>query len=676
MRFFFESSVGGRRLPLLLLLLLLALGLGVVRAQTETGTPRWRFYAGKNSILYSSPAIGPDHTVYVGVEFDTSPLTGMVLAIAPDGAEKWNAPLPQEVEAPPVLSADGTTLYVGCGDGRLYALDTQTGATRWTYDTGRSSAIYSSPAIASDGTIYIGSTYLTTLSDSVFYAVSPSGQKRWAISAAGSVEGAPAVAADGTIYFGAGQTIYAVSPGGTVKWTYPTKGTIWVAPAIGGDGTIYIGSDANEFLALTPGGKLKWSAAISAGSGAAVGADGTVYVGAIDGKLYALNPADGTPVGTGAWPVVTGAGIFSVPAVRSDGTIIFGSDDAAVRAVNADGSQRWIANVGDAVHASPVVDTDGTIYVGTVGGYLYSFTGSGAGLSGYSSWPMLSHGPAHRSRATPIANGGRLINVSTRGEVGAGRDMIAGVVVQGSTGKPLLVRGVGPALQAFGVAGVLPDPKLSVTVKASDVPLTNDNWDDADGPAIAALAAKVGAFPLAPGSRDAALQVTAAPNTTYSAIVSSADGGGGIALAEIYDADSTNTAARLINISTRGHVGTGDGGLIPGFVVSGAGTVRVLVRAVGPGLTAYGVSGVLARPMISVYDAAQRLVGTNSGWTSGGLAGDIAGAAKLAGAFALDPGSTDAAMILTLNPGAYTAVVRGSDGGTGEALCEVYVLPY
>lgn len=134
--------------------------------------------------------------------------------------------------------------------------------------------------------------------------------------------------------------------------------------------------------------------------------------------------------------------------------------------------------------------------------------------------------------------------------------------------------------------------------------------------------------------------------------------------------------ARLVNLSTRAQVGTGDKILIPGLVIGGSDPVRVLVRAIGPGLTAFGVSGALARPTMTVFSAAtQKAIGSNTGWSGGADKGDIAGAAAVVGAFALADGSADCAALLTLTSGAYTIQVSGVGGTTGEALVEVYVLP-
>ncbi len=273
---------------------------------------------------------------------------------------------------------------------------------------------------------------------------------------------------------------------------------------------------------------------------------------------------------------------------------------------------------------------------------------------------------------TTTARTDRLVNLSSRVRIsGADGVLITGFVIGGERSKQLLIRGIGPALTGFEVGGALANPRLRV-YRGTTLVAENDDWNAEAGAAFG----RVGAFGLTAGSRDAALVVNLEPGA-YTAHVS--DGGAaGVALAEIYDA-SPNPGAeyqRLLNISTRGEVTAGEGALIGGFVVTGNAPKRLLVRGVGPGLAAFGVSGVLADPRLRVFRQAE-LLGENDNWsTVPAEAAVTAGAARDAGAFALPPGSRDAAVILTLAPGAYTAQVTAADGtGTGTALIELYELP-
>ncbi len=276
----------------------------------------------------------------------------------------------------------------------------------------------------------------------------------------------------------------------------------------------------------------------------------------------------------------------------------------------------------------------------------------------------------------------RLTNVSVRTGTSAGDNtLIVGVVIGGSgTGgtMPLLVRGVGPTLSSYGVAGVLADPELEFFRQTVAAPIaTNDNWGG--DTQISSAGNSVGAFPLVSNaSKDAALYLTPASGA-YSANVVGAGGTTGIALAEIYDASGLAYSAstpRLINVSARAQVGTGDGVLIAGFVIAGSAPVTVLVRAVGPTLSNYGVGGVLADPQLQLTQtvgSTSVIVASNDNW---GGDTQIASASVAVGAFSLaGPTSKDAAILVTLQPGIYSAKVSGVGNTTGIALIEVYEVP-
>jgi len=150
-------------------------------------------------------------------------------------------------------------------------------------------------------------------------------------------------------------------------------------------------------------------------------------------------------------------------------------------------------------------------------------------------------------------------------------------------------------------------------------------------------------------------------------------GSAAVVLIECYDGASSDSSARLVNASARAYVGTGDDVLIPGFVISGTGTVRLLVRAVGPTLGNFGVSGALADPLLALYQSGT-LIGLNNDWQAASNAAQVATATASAGAFALPDGSRDAALLVDLPAGAYTANVSGVGNTTGTALVEIYVV--
>lgn len=279
------------------------------------------------------------------------------------------------------------------------------------------------------------------------------------------------------------------------------------------------------------------------------------------------------------------------------------------------------------------------------------------------------------------ASAARFVNLSSRLSTVDGDDtraFIAGFVVSGTAPKQMLIRAIGPGLAGFGVGGAVANPRLSV-FSGGQIVAANDDWIDT--PALQAAATRVGAFNLAAGSGDAAMLVTLPPGA-YSAQVGT-NGGQGVALVEVYDVESAQTTARLINLSTRGFVGTDDAVLVAGFVVSGTTPKRVLVRGVGPALGGFGVTGALTDSVLRIHSGST-VVAQNDNWettqlVAGGpvpaAAVEIAASARTAGAFALPPGGRDAALVVTLPPGIYSAIVSGAGNSIGAGLVEVYELP-
>lgn len=275
------------------------------------------------------------------------------------------------------------------------------------------------------------------------------------------------------------------------------------------------------------------------------------------------------------------------------------------------------------------------------------------------------------SAATPrsfaAATTDRLFNISSRTQVGTGGNvMIAGFIIGQGGPKKVLIRAVGPGLTQFGVSGVLADPILELHDSATTI-ATNDNWNAADQ----ATMTEAGAFALAAGSKDAVIVTTLNPGA-YTAIVSGAGSTTGIALVEVYDMSG---GSRLVNISTRALVGSGGSVMISGFIVgSGGPSRRVLIRASGPALNAFGVPGTLTDPMLTVFNGAGNAIATNDNWDAGDATtvAAVKQAMTDAGAFAFAPGSKDAATVLDLPGGGYTVHVAGVNNTQGVALIECY----
>ncbi len=278
---------------------------------------------------------------------------------------------------------------------------------------------------------------------------------------------------------------------------------------------------------------------------------------------------------------------------------------------------------------------------------------------------------------------GRLVNLSARAAVGTGADILIVGFATGGAGtsgsQSLLVRASGPALAAFGLSGVLPDPELKLFRSNGDGTSTLLDTDQGWGsdPGVAAAAASVGAFSWGSEATPDSAILASLQAGPYSAEALGAGGDTGIALAEIYDATPagayTPASPRLINLSARIQVGTGGGILIAGFVVGGSTAKTVLVRASGPALGAFGLSGILPDPELQVYrsngDGTSTLVATNDGWGGDGLVSSVAASV---GAFSWGAASPDSALLVTLAPGAYSAEVLGAGGDTGIALVEIY----
>jgi hypothetical protein len=209
---------------------------------------------------------------------------------------------------------------------------------------------------------------------------------------------------------------------------------------------------------------------------------------------------------------------------------------------------------------------------------------------------------------------------------------------------------------------------------------SNTRWASATNPdAVRAAAGRVGAFALADTSADSALFLTLNPGA-YTAQTAGVNDTTGIALVEVYEdaagspAGSNASTGRLVNTAVRAQVGSGANVLIPGLVVSEGAAKTVLIRAVGPGLTSFGVSGALAEPVIALFAGTERFM-TNAGWNSAGNAGEIRATAARVGAFALAENSRDSAILVSLSPGAYTVQVSGANDTNGVALVEVYEVP-
>ncbi|HEX2099147.1 MAG TPA: immunoglobulin domain-containing protein, partial [Candidatus Synoicihabitans sp.] len=254
-------------------------------------------------------------------------------------------------------------------------------------------------------------------------------------------------------------------------------------------------------------------------------------------------------------------------------------------------------------------------------------------------------------------------NLSVRTSLATGSTLIVGFATTANRG--MLIRGIGPTLSGFGLSGVMEDPRIDLVPQGQSVAVaSNNDWDAA----LAPLFTSLGAFPLVAGSKDGALrrEVTG----PHSALVTGT--GAGILLVEVYDAAAAGTAGRLVNVSARNRVGTGDNVMIAGFFVAGEVANTLVIRAVGQRLVDFGVTGVLANPKLEIYETRNGQsvkLAENDNWNAA-----LQPYADRVGGFPLLAGSNDSTLVLSLPPGLYSAVVSGVGATTGEALVEVYEL--
>lgn len=673
---------------------------GNLYAVSPAGALLWSYQTG-GLIDTCSPAIAPDGTIYTG-SFD-----GYIHPLNLDGTLKSKFATGGPVSNSPALAED-FTIYFKSDDQALYAI-LPTRTERWRFFL--NGVTYASPVIAQDGTVYIGA------GSSEFFAVNPNGTRKWKFTADGDIYATAAIDAAGNVYFGTlTGRLYSLRPDGTQRWTYMPGGPMSSSPALSADGTTaYFGAYDHKLHAVdTATGTARWTFDLGdevRASSPLVAADGSIYIGCYDGLLYAVN-ADGTLKRTYA----TGNWIRSSPVIVGN-TLYVGSNDGKLYALpvgvgpatgpwpfyrnNPQRTGRSLVDpsaisITQQPQSRPVVPgASFTLSVATAGatptGYQWFKDGSAISGANAASFTVASAVPAdsgsyHVVIAGPPGNltsatativvpepwrNGRLVNLSVRSPAGTGSEtLIVGFYAGGSTSDslPVLVRGIGPSLLKLEVPDALADPQLTLFDSARTAIDSNNDWGGA--PAIGEALPRVGAFAFdSPTSKDAALLASLAQGG-YTAHITAADRGAGVALAEIYDAAATEPPLQLLNVSARSQVGTGNNVLIVGFAIRNE-PRTLLIRGIGPALggTEYNIPGALADPKLTLYDTGRNQLAENDDWH----AADATRFAQ-AGAFPLPVGSKDAAMVVTLPPGSYTAIISGVGGTTGIGLVEVYAL--
>ncbi|HVF72787.1 MAG TPA: PQQ-binding-like beta-propeller repeat protein [Chthoniobacterales bacterium] len=482
---------------------------------------------------------------------------------------------------------------------------------------------------------------------------------------------------------------------------------------IGMDGNTLIGNDGNTLIGNAGGTLISDNGAalisenglglLSDGGGGLIGNDGNTLLGpdglpliGMDGNTLIGNAggtiqpasADSVDLASAGGIILTGGtitgtgelrgdvlnqGAFIVPGNSPGGLVVIGNytQEAGGTLVLEMGGKTFFNNFSyDVFQVSGNATLGGNLVVKTINGFtpapgdninplLYgSHTGNFASITPNAQVNLGAKGAQMTTDGTN-PQGPRALNISTRLQIQGGDNaLFAGFIITGPSGstKKVLIRGLGPSLAQSGVSGAIPDPFLEL--HSSGATVTNDNWQQAPN---------ANEIPngFAPGNPNESVIIATLGPGNYSAILKGAHGETGVGLAEVYDLDP-NSAAQLANIATRGFVQTGDNVLIGGFIVSGNQPAKVLVRAIGSSLSAFGVQGALQDTTLEVHDSNGGVI-SNDNW------GDSDGAAILD--TTIPPSHpNEAAVFAILVPGNYTAIVRGADDTTGIAVVEAYNL--
>ncbi len=290
-------------------------------AVTSDGRLKWKIKT--NAEITTSPAIGRDGMIYFGAKLNNESDSMFLVALKPDGRLKWKFDCGIGWNASPVIGSDGT-IYLGSGHGTFFAVRTD-GKLKWSLDAKADATA----ATGRDGTIYVDAHDRHCLK-----AITPQGEIKWEAGGGASYMNSPAVGSDGTIYINGLQAFH---HDGSLKWSFDAHSEFSESadssPAIGADGTIYVGyrnfRGPAHLYAVRPDGHLKWRFEMgNSVSSPVVGADGTIYAGSSDNHLYALNPD-----GTQKWQFTTGGQVKSSPAIGRDGTVYVTCEDGLLYAV-------------------------------------------------------------------------------------------------------------------------------------------------------------------------------------------------------------------------------------------------------------------------------------------------------------------------------------------------------
>lgn len=622
---------------------------GYMYAVETNGSRKWRYILTGFGTT-SAPAVAPDGSSYVAD--DLRYLHG----VNADGSRRWRTQVSAVIRSSPAVARDGT-VYARADDGRLHAFDPTSGFIKWSFSMGTATtATPSSPVVGPDGTVYCAG------GDSRLYAISPDGARRWSFST-DYMAGSPALAADGTIYIGTSaptRRFFAIRPDGTLRWEYVVGGSVTTSAVVGPDGTVYFGSDDRKLYALGSNGELRWTYETGGEIGFTsplVASDGSVGIGCDDGKIYWLE-SDGTLRRTYA----TAGKILSSPFLHN-GRLYISSDDSRLYSVDiglVPASTSWPMHrqnplrsgrqenrpLGIGVQPKNISSEVGetvSLSVGAVGGepLTYQWFFNGQAIAGATS-PSLRIDPV-----THASRGQYSVRISDP------QSSVTSSLVTLTVTTPLL-----PPVVATQPADttVLTGERVRLQVVATGTDPITYQWTK-DGNRI-------------PGATGSSLEIAAArPSDRGNYAVTMVNPAGTVTSRNA--ALVVNPITRIANLSIRTRV-SGTGLLTVGLTVGGegvSGNKPLLLRAVGPTLREFGVGDAAADPQLKVFRG-ETTIAQNDNWSG---SAEITTANGNVGAFGFaGAASKDAALLLGAAAGGYTVQIGAADGGEGVALAEVY----
>jgi uncharacterized repeat protein (TIGR03803 family) len=480
----------------------------------------------------------------------------------------------------------------------------------------------------------------------IFFRLTPDGQTFTTLYsfsglADGSLPNALTQGADGNFY---GSTLYGPE---APRYFFTGDGTVFkiVLNSAGDAGTL---TTLYRFTGVNPGanpGKV-----IQGGDGNLYGITAVATIGSV-GAVFKI------PTGAPTMPTT----LYTFEGNNGSGpSRLIPSTDGNVYGTTQDGG---IPQAGSIFGINPAGQVTTYIFDGASNGGHPSqlFEGEEHNLYGATATGGESgHGTIFRLNMAPPRN---LLNISTRSQVLTGdKVLIGGFIITGSDPKNVIIRGIGPSLS--GVGATLQDPILELHQGNATIAI-NDNWKENQAEVEATLIPPT-------NDLESAIVATLTPGA-YTVILSGKNNGVGVGVVEVYDLNQAANS-RLANISTRGFVDTNNA-MIGGLIVSGGvggGSARVLVRAIGPSLSASGIQGALQDPNLELHDAAGTMIASNDNWKIRSDGSSQQGEIEATNIPPTNP--LESALVQTLPPGNYTVIVRGTSNTTGVAVVEAYTL--